>query len=39
MLTLYICDSCHYIFSPAGGEEAHMERCPSCGKESVVVQA
>ena len=39
MLTLYICDSCHYLFSPPDREESRVERCPSCGKESVVVQA
>ena len=39
MPSLYICDSCHYLFSPSGGEKSRMERCPDCGKESVVVQA
>ena len=39
MLTLYICDSCHYLFSPPDREESRVERCPGCGKESVVVQA
>ena len=39
MLTLYICDSCHYLFAPPDREESRVERCPGCGKESVVVQA
>ena len=39
MLILYICDSCHYLFSPPDREESRVERCPGCGKESVVVQA
>lgn len=39
MPTLYICDSCHYLFSPSDGEESRMERCLGCGKGAIVVQA
>ena len=38
-MRMYICDSCHYLFSPSGEEKSRVERCPGCGKESVVVQA